>query len=264
MSEPSPAGRPDSGVATERQQQMTTVWERTGGFLGLFYSSFPVMVFVLVNSVAGLMAGIWSAVGTAVAFIVLRAVRKEPLRPAVSGFVGIAIASFIAYRTGSARGFFLVDIWWSLACCGVLTLSILVRWPLAGVAWSLLNRVPMAWKQDGPSRLGYDIATAALAAVFAARFVVQRWLYEENYTGWLAVAKITMGYPLTAFALIVVVWAVRRSDARLKNPDHDPSETTEQRVALAGGARSTRAAEDARPGPPRVTPQRRWAGCPAR
>jgi hypothetical protein len=231
MNEPCLAGRHDSDAAVEREQQIATVWERTGGFLGLFYSSFPVMVFVLVNSVAGLMAGIWSAVGTAIAFIVLRAVRKEPLRPAVSGFVGIAIASFIAYRTGSARGFFLVDIWWSLICFGVLALSILIRWPLAGVAWSVINRVPMEWKKDTRSRLGYDIATAALAAVFAARFVVQRWLYEENYTGWLAVAKITMGYPLTAFALIVAVWAVRRSDKRFKNSDHNPPETNEQQVA---------------------------------
>jgi hypothetical protein len=227
MNEPSAAARADGDTAVDREQQLAALWERTGGLLGLFYSSFPVMVFVLVNSVAGLLAGIWTAVGTAIAFIVLRAVRRQPLRPAVSGFVGIAIASFIAYRTGSARGFFLVDIWWSLICFGVLASSILVRWPLVGVIWSVLNRGAMQWRKDARSRMGYDIATAALAAVFAARFVVQRWLYEENYTGWLAVAKITMGYPLTAFALIVMVWAVRRSGSRLD----DRPEANDREVA---------------------------------
>lgn len=231
MNGPRPGGPPDGASTLDRERQTTTVWERTGGFVGLFYSSFPVVVFVLLNSVAGLMAGICGAVGTAIVFVVLRAVRKEPLRPAVSGFVGIAIASFIAYRTGSARGFFLVDIWWSLACAAVLAMSILIRWPLVGVAWSAMNRVPMGWKNDGPSRLGYDIATAALAAVFAARFVVQRWLYEEDHTGWLAFAKITMGYPLTASALVVVVWAVRRSDERSGSSDHTLPEPKGPQVA---------------------------------
>ncbi|TDC09703.1 DUF3159 domain-containing protein [Nonomuraea longispora] len=198
------------------QRRVPTAWEQTGGLAGLFYSSFPVMVFVAGNAMFGLQAGIWSAVGTAIAFIVLRVIRKQPLRPAVSGFIGIAIASFIAYRSGSASGFFLFGIWLSLACFAVLVLSMLVRRPLAGVAWSVLNRVPMEWTKDRPSRFGYDVATAALAAVFAARYVVQRWLYEEDYTGWLALAKITMGYPLLALALVTTVWAVRRSERRLK------------------------------------------------
>ena len=57
----------------------------------------------------------------------------------------------------------------------------------------------------------YDIATAALTAVFTARFVVQFWLYGEQSVAWLAVARIAMGYPLTALALLVVVWAIRGS-----------------------------------------------------
>ena len=73
-----------------------------------------------------------------------------------------------------------------------------------------------AWRKDKPSRLGYDIATLAMAAVFGARFIVQRWLYNADYTGWLAFAKIAMGYPLYGLGLLVVVWAVRRSDKRLK------------------------------------------------
>ncbi|WP_228714050.1 MULTISPECIES: DUF3159 domain-containing protein [Prauserella] len=190
--------------------------EQMGGVSGLIYSSVPVIVFVLANSLFDLPVAIWSAVGSAVLITILRIVRKEPLQPAISGFFGVAIAAFIAYRTGSAKGFFLFGIWASLVYCAALVLSVVVRWPLAGVVWSYLNGSGMAWRKDKHSRLGYDIATLALAAVFAARFVVQRWLYEEDYTGWLAFAKIAMGYPLYGLALLVVVWAVRRSDKRLK------------------------------------------------
>jgi hypothetical protein len=50
---------------------------------------------------------------------------------------------------------------------------------------------------------------------FATRFAVQQWLYVHNEVGWMAVAKIAMNYPLWAIALLVVVWAARRSGTRL-------------------------------------------------
>jgi hypothetical protein len=40
-------------------------------------------------------------------------------------------------------------------------------------------------------------------AVFAARFVVQDWLYGAGFTGWLAFARIAMGYPLVALAFLI-------------------------------------------------------------
>ncbi len=103
----------------------------------------------------------------------LRLVRKEPLQPAISGFFGVAVAAFIAYRTGSAKGFFLFGIYASLIYCGIFVLSVVVRWPIAGVVWNMLNGTGQAWRADKPSRYGYDVATLAMAAIFAARFVVQ-------------------------------------------------------------------------------------------
>ena len=44
---------------------------------------------------------------------------------------------------------------------------------------------------------------------------VQQWLYVSDATGWLAVARIAMGWPLTILAALVVVWAFRRSSTRL-------------------------------------------------
>lgn len=221
MTDPDRSGTSDDEAGTPapakpRGEREPTLLEQMGGVSGLVSSSVPVVAFVAANAMFGLQPAIWSALGVAVLITVVRVVRKEPLQPAISGFFGVAIAAFIAYRTGSAKGFFLFGIWSSLVYCAALVLSVLARWPLAGVVWSYLNGSGMAWRRDKPSRFGYDLATLALAAVFAARFVVQRWLYDEDYTGWLAFAKIAMGYPLYALALLVVVWAVRRSDRRLK------------------------------------------------
>ncbi|KAA2254986.1 DUF3159 domain-containing protein [Solihabitans fulvus] len=191
--------------------------EQMGGIGGLVYSSVPVLVFVLVNSLTSLQPAIWSSIGSAVVIVAIRLARKESLQPAISGFFGVAVAAFIAYRTGSAKGFFLFGIYASLIYGGAFLLSIVVRWPLAGTVWSFLNGTGTAWRRDKFARLGYDLATLTWALVFGARFVVQRWLYDSNQVGWLAFAKIAMGYPLMAVALLVTVWAVRRADRRLQS-----------------------------------------------
>ncbi|WP_208758399.1 DUF3159 domain-containing protein [Micromonospora violae] len=125
------------------------------------------------------------------------------------------MAGTLAARSGEARDFFLADIWWYGVAAIILTLSILVRRPLVGVIWSAMKGAGLWWRHDGPSRRRYDIATAVLAAVFAARFVVLHGLYAQNEVGWLTFSKIAMNYPLWALALVVIVWAVRRADYRL-------------------------------------------------
>jgi len=203
------------GSDRERPDSASTLWERTGGLIGLIQSSLPATVLVIANAWWGVYPAIAAAVGTGVLVLVLRAARRQPLRPAFGGFIGVAVAGFFAARSGEARDFFLADIWWYAAASVVLILSILLRRPLVGVAWSALQGVDMWWRNDRPSLRRYAIATAVLAAVFATRFAVMRTLYEHNEVGWLTVTKIVMNYPLWAVALIVVAWAVRSADHRI-------------------------------------------------
>ncbi|MGH3979119.1 MAG: DUF3159 domain-containing protein [Pseudonocardiaceae bacterium] len=188
-----------------------TLLEQMGGPGGIVASIVPVVVFVGVNPLVGLAPAIWAALGAALAVGVWRLIRREPLQPAVSGVLGVGICAFIAYRTGEARGFFLYGIWYSLVAGVAFALSIAVRWPLVGVIWSALNGSGYAWRADRRARLGYEIATVVWALFFLARFGVQRWLYDADETGWLGVARLLMGLPLTAIALLVTIWAVRRA-----------------------------------------------------
>jgi hypothetical protein len=203
--------------ATEDDEPQQTLLEQMGGLAGLVYSSVPVLVFVAVFLPShSLAAAIWAAVGSAVAILIWRLVRHEPVQPAISGIFGVAVAAFIAYRTGSARGYFLFGIWTSLVYGAAFGVSVVVRWPLAGVVWSTLNGTGMAWRSDRLGRRYYDVATAVWVLVFGARFVVQHWLYVANEVGWLGVTRIAMGWPLTAIAALVTVWAVRKADQRQK------------------------------------------------
>ncbi|MFC4602815.1 DUF3159 domain-containing protein [Rhodococcus kronopolitis] len=197
---------------TDTQREQQTILEQLGGISGLVYSTLPIVLFVPVNSLWGLTAAIWAALGVAAAVLVWRLVTGSSVQPAISGFFGVGICAFIAYRTGDAKGYFLFGIYTSLLYAGVFLASILVRWPLVGVLWGFLNGHGNTWRQARPAIRAYDLATAAWAIVFGARYLVQSQLYDTDHTGWLAAARIGMGWPLTALVMVVTVWAVRRAD----------------------------------------------------
>jgi hypothetical protein len=221
-------------TSAETEEKQPTVLEQMGGVSGMLYSSLPVVVFVIVNFAAkNLMAAIISSLVAAVVIGVVLAIRKGTIQPAISAVFGVGIAAFIAYKTGEAKGFFLFGIWQSVVYGSAFLLSIIVRWPLAGVLWTFLNGRDRSWRADKASVRDYDIATFVWALVFFARFVVQRWLYEGDQVGWLAVARLAMGYPLMAVALLATVWAVRRADKRLKEAEEAASAEAEAEEVLA-------------------------------
>ncbi|MBX5332043.1 DUF3159 domain-containing protein [Rhodococcus fascians] len=198
-----------------------TVLEQLGGVSGLVYSTLPVVVFVPFNSYFGLSVALWAALAVAAAVLVWRLVRRSPIQPAISGFFGVGICAFIAYRTGDAKGYFLFGIYTSLVYGGAFVLSVVARWPLVGVIWGYLNGKGTSWRRERSAVRYYDVATIAWASVFAARYIVQSQLYDSDQTGWLAVARIGMGWPLTGVALLVTLWAVRQADRALDLASND-------------------------------------------
>jgi hypothetical protein len=210
MSQAVPPSERPTTPTTAGSSRPPTLLEQLGGVGGLLSSVVPVVIFVAVNPLIGLQPAIWASLGTAVAVGVWRLVRREPLQPAVSGILGVAVCAFIAYQTGEARGFFLYGIWYSLVAGLALVVSVVVRRPLVGVLWSVLNGSGYGWRNDRRVRLGFDVATLVWAVFFLARFGVQRWLYDMQEIGWLGVARLAMGLPLTAVAALVTVWAIRR------------------------------------------------------
>lgn len=188
-----------------------TLLVRMGGWRGVVYSTLPVVVFVPVNAWKGLMPALWSAFAIAVVIFLLRLIRREKLTPAVSGLIAVALCAFIAYRMGNAKGYFVWGIWVSAAYAVISIISIVVRWPLIGVVLNLLNGHDQSWQKNKTSRYWYDLATFAWALVFAARFAIQQWLYLKDAATALGVTRIVMGWPLTIVAVVITVWAVKKT-----------------------------------------------------
>jgi Protein of unknown function (DUF3159) len=205
------AEQPRAGTRADCELRAPTLLEQLGGVGGLVSSAVPAVVFVAVNLLAGLQPAIWASLGAAVVVGVWRRLRREPLQPALSGILGVALCAFIAYHTGQARGFFLYGIWYSLIAGVLMVSSVVVRRPLVGVLWSVLNGSGFGWCTDRRARFGFDVATIVWAVFFLARFGVQHHLYELRQAAWLGVARLAMGLPLTAVAALVTIWAIRRA-----------------------------------------------------
>ncbi len=176
-------------------------------------SGLPVVVFVAVNALLGLRWASGAALATAAVVLGLRLARRERLQFAVSGVLGVGVAVFFAWRLRSAAGFFLPGIAINAAYFLAFAGSLLRRRPLVGLLWTYLSDGRADWR-DRPALLrAYTRATWLWTAMYAAKVIVQGLLFLAERTGWLAVAKLAMGYPLFALVAAATVWLVRRGSA---------------------------------------------------
>jgi hypothetical protein len=220
---------PEAGRRDLRETYRQQIIDSIGGWSGAIITAVPTTVFIIVNVVASLHVAIVAAVGSAVVLAGYRLARKKPVQQALSGLIGVVIAAVIAARTGQAKGYFLLGIWTSFAYAVPFAASIVVRRPLIGLVWEFLDPTPAPepaegspdgapssppWYRRRPLLRAYTWSTLAATVVFLARGFVQLSLFRQNHTGWLAFARIAMGYPLfvaaAGFAFLVVNRARRR------------------------------------------------------
>lgn len=207
-----------SSTPEHRDNGKQSVLDQLGGPLGFLYSTVPVVVFVAANAFLPLPLTIGVSIATGLVLFVVRLVRGERVASAIGSLAGVAVAVGVVTWTGSARDFFVLGIWLSLAGFVLTFGSVLVRRPLTGVVWNAVHGGKHSWRAHRGVLRAHDVATLAAALVFGARFVIQQWLYLAESTGGLGVARVVMGTPLTVLAALVVVWAFRRSTTRLRAP----------------------------------------------
>jgi hypothetical protein len=219
--------------AADRQPPMTLA-DAVGGPRGIIDSTIPTVAFVAVNAEAGLSAGIAFAIASAVALVVFRLVRREPVQQAISGLFAVAVAAFVASRTGSAEGYFLPSIAKNTLFTAVALGSVLVRRPLAGYVMAALDGRYRAWRHHPDLRRAAVLATFVWVVVFGLRVVVQGVFYLAGNEGLLAAANLALGLPLFGAALLATFAIVRRTAPRAAPPDAAPAAAGEQVRAVEG------------------------------
>ncbi|MFC3999297.1 DUF3159 domain-containing protein [Nocardiopsis sediminis] len=214
---PEPPVGPEQPVAPE---QPGSGKKGKGTLSTMMYASIPVVVFATAVGFVALPIAIGISIAVAVAVGVFQMMRGDTFGNAIGGVIGVAVAGGISAWTGSANDFFLIGIWAALIGAVVTLASLIMRRPLTGVIWNAMHGNDRPWREDRPTLLAHDLATAAVTLLLAGRFIAQQWAYLSDSTSLLAFADIATGTPVTAVAGVAVFWAFRRSTKRLiKNAD---------------------------------------------
>jgi hypothetical protein len=157
-------------------------------------------------------------VGLAVALLVLRIVQRQPVQFVVNSLVGIGIAALFASRSGRAEDVFLPGIIYNAVYTALMTLSVLVRWPVVGLMIGSVTGDVTAWRQDPAIVRLCSRLTWVLVAPCAIRVAVQYPLYLAGEVGWLGATKIALGWPLQVAALSLMAYLLARGRTPMQVP----------------------------------------------
>ena len=159
------------------------------------------------------------AVAIGVVLFVERLVRRKSVVNALGGLFGIALAAFIAVRSGNAEDFF----WPKVAQQGGLFVifagSVVIRRPLTGFIVSTLYRADPEWQKLPAVRRVMTEYTLIWAGLFLLRALVFLAGILAGKVGFLGVASLAMGLPAFGALLFFGYRWVPKRLAQLGAPD---------------------------------------------
>jgi hypothetical protein len=227
-SEHEPSLSEDFETPAEIKAETLLLERAIGGWRGIIDSGLPTAVFVVayVITTNNLRSSIIAAIAAGALIVVWRLIRREQLGQVAAGFAGLAFSAWWASRNNNAGDIYLPGMLTNLGYGAAFLVSILVRWPLLGIAMGYLTGEGTAWRQDVDLRRTYAAASWIWVALFFGRIIVQAPMYFAGAVELQGVTKIVMGYPLflgaayfTYRVLAPVLQAKRDERAALRESD---------------------------------------------
>ena len=191
--------------------------EILGGRSGALEATVPVVAFVAVFTLVDAVAWAWpvawaggAAVLAAAAIGGVRLAGGGRPRAVLFGLLGVAVAALVALYTGRAVDFFLVQIVSNAASALAWAVSIVIRWPLLGLAVGMVLGQNTRWRRDPHLLRGYQRASWVWVGQYLVRVAVFLPLYFANAVLALGVARSVLTWPLVALC-VTLSWPVLRS-----------------------------------------------------
>ena len=215
----------ESGNAEELRAEGLILERAIGGWRGMVDSGLPTVIFITVYVINArqLVPALVAAIAAGVLLAGYRLVRRERLQQVLTGFLGLAIAAGFSAWTGQAENFFLPGLITNIAYGTAFVVSILVRWPLLGLAMGYLTGDGISWRRDKRLMRTYSAASWIWVGVFFSRLAVQVPLYLAAAVELLGVARVVMGWPLflaaayITYRVLTPIYQERRSAGESTN-----------------------------------------------
>lgn len=200
----------------------------------------PTILFTLTFiSTKNLPLALTLSVAAALVLLVLRLVQRSSVQFVVNSLFGIGIGAFFAWRSARGGGdasdqalaYFLPGILYNAGYAVVISVTILVRWPVVGFMVGSVAGDPTAWREDRRVVRLCSNLSWLLVLPCIVRIAVQLPLYLAGTKGSydpdaavaaLAVSKIVLGWPLQLAALAGMVWLLARNHTPIDAREDEP------------------------------------------
>jgi hypothetical protein len=206
------------------RHQLSTV---LGGRRGMLEAALPTISFTLTYvSTKELRLALGVSIALALSMLVVRLVQRSTVQFVFNAMVGIGVGIFFVWLGGrnggtasqQALAYFLPGILYNAGYAVVMTVSILVRFPVVGAMVGAMADDPLAWRRDPQVLKLCTRLTWPLIVPCVARVAVQAPIYlsgraaedADPYVAALGLAKVTMGWPLQLASLGFMVWLLTR------------------------------------------------------
>lgn len=200
----------ERGLAGETLSK-DAVLESVGGVRGILEALVPGMLYLVTFALTQqVMLSVVVPVLAATAAIVLRLAQRKKVMPAIAGLIGVVACSLTTILTGNPEDYFLPGLVTNSLWFLGLLVSVLLRWPLLGFVLGFLSNDTKGWRANQKLRGLAYLTTYLWMALFALRLLVQVPLFLADRTEWLGIARLTMGVPLFALA-VILTWMLSKS-----------------------------------------------------
>lgn len=199
-----------------------------GGRRGMAEAALPTIVFTVTFLIwRDIRLSLELSVGASLVLLVVRLVQRSTVQFVVNSLFGIGIGALFAWRSAHAGGtadetalaYFLPGLLYNAGYAVVMTLSIVVRWPMVGFLVGSVAGDPTEWHQDPQVVRLCQNLTWMLVIPCVVRVAVQAPIYMAGrgatdagpMIAALGVSKIAMGWPLQLLGFAAMVWLLARN-----------------------------------------------------
>jgi hypothetical protein len=256
---PGPSAAPESGpdvpgtvgADASRAAADQALLEAFGGVWGMVDSTVPGLVFVVCYTARhDLRTAAIAALGLTLALALVRLARRQTLKHAFSGVVGVAIGAVFAVMSGNAKNFYLPGMLYTLGLGVAYLVSALAGFPMIGLLLGPLLKENLSWRDRNPGRrVAYTKSTWAWGAILLAKSAIVFPLYwwgDATQLGWV---KVALGIPPFLLAVyltwIFLAKAPPPIDVIAEMEEQEKREEQQERERAARRAGATVAGEPA-------------------
>lgn len=189
-----------------------------GGKAGLADGAIPAVLFVAANAIWSLNVGALAAAAYGMSALVYRKIRKQPIKHAAYGMVGLGISVGIALWTKNPNAYFVPGAAWGAVSGLMFLLTAVLGQPVSSMFAMALENKPREYYELPSVRRVHVRVTAIWGLIFLGRSLFRAFLIANDQTELLGASAVFLGYPLTAGMVGLSVVFLRRAAKRFEVP----------------------------------------------